>query len=83
LLRILALESVRNRVVLIGEDLGTVQPAIREALERFGVLSYRLLYFERAKAAGSAYPTSIPGRRWCRSRLMICRPWPVSGRAWT
>jgi 4-alpha-glucanotransferase len=59
LLRILALESVRNKVIVIGEDLGTVEPYIREALRKFGVLSYRLLYFE--KVAGefrkpSEYP---------------------------
>jgi 4-alpha-glucanotransferase len=46
-LRILALESVRNRVLIVGEDLGTVVPAIRETLEQFGVLSYRLFYFEK------------------------------------
>jgi len=46
-LRILALESVRNRVIVVGEDLGTVDPAIRETLESFGVLSYRLFYFEK------------------------------------
>jgi 4-alpha-glucanotransferase len=46
-LRVLALESVRNRVMLIGEDLGTVVPEIREELARFGVLSYRLFYFEQ------------------------------------
>ena len=47
LLGILALESVRNRVLLIGEDLGTVPDEVRAALHSFGVLSYRLLYFEQ------------------------------------
>lgn len=47
LVRVLALESVRNEVVVIGEDLGTVEPFIRETLRKFGVLSYRLLYFEK------------------------------------
>jgi 4-alpha-glucanotransferase len=45
--RILALESVRNQVVVVGEDLGTVEPAVRETLSGFGMLSYRLFYFEK------------------------------------
>jgi 4-alpha-glucanotransferase len=60
LLRILALESVRNRVVVIGEDLGTVEPEIRETLERFGILSYRLLYFEKNDRGEFRGPEEYP-----------------------
>jgi 4-alpha-glucanotransferase len=47
LIRILALESVRNQVIIIGEDLGTVTDKVRETLAEFGILSYRLFYFEK------------------------------------
>lgn len=60
LLRILALESVRSRVVVIGEDLGTVEPYIREALQKFGILSYRLLYFEKNRDGSFRRPAEYP-----------------------
>jgi 4-alpha-glucanotransferase len=59
LVRILALESIRNNAVIIGEDLGTVEPEVRETLARFGILSYRLLIFEQ-DANGFKRPADYP-----------------------
>ncbi len=62
LLGILALESQRNQCLVIGEDLGTVSEEIREALPRHGVLSYRLLYFERGKEGEFCPPAKYPAQ---------------------
>jgi len=47
LLGILALESVRGGFLVIGEDLGTVTGEVRQALAESGILSYRVLWFEK------------------------------------
>jgi 4-alpha-glucanotransferase len=46
LLAVLAVESTRARAAVVGEDLGTVEPEVRDALADAGVLSYRLAWFE-------------------------------------
>ena len=60
LLGILALESIRNQVVIIGEDLGTVPVYIRDRLKDANVLSYRLLYFEKDDQQDFMRPESYP-----------------------
>ncbi|MFT4171946.1 MAG: malto-oligosyltrehalose synthase [Rhodocyclaceae bacterium] len=48
LLGILALESQRNKCLIIGEDLGTVPDEIRHGMSNNLMLSYRPLYFQHA-----------------------------------
>lgn len=60
LLAVLALESRRHHCLVVGEDLGTVPDAMREAMHRHGVLSYRLLYFQRDAHGGFLGPQDYP-----------------------
>jgi (1->4)-alpha-D-glucan 1-alpha-D-glucosylmutase len=60
MLGVLALESQRQRCLVIGEDLGTVPKGLRERLRAADVLSYRLLYFERDEQGDIPAPDAFP-----------------------
>ncbi|MET9871237.1 4-alpha-glucanotransferase, partial [Streptomyces sp. NPDC006386] len=47
MLAVLVLEASRAGALVIGEDLGTVEPGVREALRERGVLGTSVLWFER------------------------------------
>ncbi|MEU6061853.1 4-alpha-glucanotransferase [Streptomyces sp. NPDC047097] len=61
MLAVLALEAHRAGAVVIGEDLGTVEPGVREALQRRGVLGTSVLWFERDWENGGA---PLPPETW-------------------
>ncbi|MFF7339270.1 4-alpha-glucanotransferase [Streptomyces sp. NPDC008163] len=66
MLAVLVLEAHRAGTVVVGEDLGTVEPGVREALARRGVLGTSVLWFER-DWAGDERP--LAPERWRRDCL--------------
>ena len=70
-----ALESHRQGCAVIGEDLGTVPPGFREAMQAANLLSYRVVAF-RAACGRRASSRRATIRRWRRPRRrrMTCRP---------
>ncbi len=62
ILRIIALESRRNNCVVIGEDLGTVPEGFGEIMARAGLLSYKVLFFERWDSGLFKRPEQYPAQ---------------------
>jgi 4-alpha-glucanotransferase len=62
ILRIIALESRRNNCVVIGEDLGTVPDGFGEIMARAGLLSYKVLFFERWDSGFFMRPELYPAQ---------------------
>ena len=61
MLAVVALESVLNRCVVVGEDLGTVPQGFRERMQTARTLSSRLVYFERDYHTGRFHaPSEYP-----------------------
>lgn len=61
MLGIVALEAYRAQALVVGEDLGTVEPWVRDYLRARGVLGTSILWFELDRD-GSGGP--LPAERW-------------------
>jgi 4-alpha-glucanotransferase len=62
LFAVLALESLRAKCLIVGEDLGTVPVGFRERMARDNILSTRLFYFERHDNDFFKRPELYPAR---------------------
>ncbi|WP_455155192.1 4-alpha-glucanotransferase [Cupriavidus campinensis] len=60
LLRLVAIESWRQRAIIIGENLGTVPETLNTALAARGVMGIDVLWFERQPADEDGEDTEIP-----------------------
>jgi 4-alpha-glucanotransferase len=58
MLAVVVLEATRAGALVVGEDLGTVDPAIRVALDRAGVLGSAVLWFSREEDEITPLPPS-------------------------
>jgi 4-alpha-glucanotransferase len=58
LLAVIAQESVCHRCIVVGEDLGTVPEGLRETLADWGIWSYQVMMFERARNGAFQPPQS-------------------------
>jgi 4-alpha-glucanotransferase len=74
LLELLAIESARAGALVVGEDLGTVEPELREALAASGVLSTRVAWFEDAPP--TAWPAQSAG-------VLTTHDLPTTAGVWT
>ncbi|MBY0441531.1 MAG: 4-alpha-glucanotransferase [Mycobacteriaceae bacterium] len=64
LVGIVALEAYRAGAVVVGEDLGTVEPWVRSYLQSRGVLGTSLLWFELDRDTDPTCTLPLPAQRW-------------------
>jgi 4-alpha-glucanotransferase len=61
---IVALEAHRAGAVVVGEDLGTVEPWVRDYLLLRGVLGTSILWFELDRDGNGGPSSPLPAERW-------------------
>ncbi len=76
LIGVLALEAVRADAVVVGEDLGVVDPAARSYFASRGILGTSILWFE---ADGDAVLPAERWRRWCLASVTTHDLPPIAG----
>jgi 4-alpha-glucanotransferase len=62
ILRIIALESRRNNCVVIGEDLGNVPEGFSAVIQNAGLLSFKVMFFERWESGLFKRPDQFPSQ---------------------
>jgi 4-alpha-glucanotransferase len=65
MLRLIALESLRHRAIVIGEDLGTVEPEFRKRLSAVGIAGMDVLWFTRKRQS------FLPPNTWRRDAVAM------------
>ncbi len=76
---ILALEAHRARAVVVGEDLGTVEPWVRDYLAERGILGTSILWFERDYDHGDAPLAPEQWREFCLASVTTHDLPPTAG----
>jgi len=60
ILQIIALESHRNKCIVIGEDLGNVPEGFSTTIQNAGLLSFKVMFFERWESGLFKRPENFP-----------------------
>ena len=80
---ILLLEAHRAGAVVVGEDLGTVEPWVRDYLAERGIMGTSILWFEAGQQGSPSTPSGGASTAWRRSRRTTCRRRPATSPATT
>ncbi len=75
---VLALEALRAGAVVVGEDLGVVEPSARDYLKSRGILGTSILWFERDEQGEPSPPSAGASCAWRRSPPTTCRRRPAT-----